>query len=384
MATSTRTVSVGKVGFVWKGVYSATTAYTVWDTFLYNNSVYLCIADASAGTSPDNASYFTCVSYGLVGKGEYSSANTYDINSIVTNNNVAYIAKESGITGTWDSTKWMPIPTYSSQSSASISYITTEADNDLIALWSVINSATEKVDGTFTHYGMTELSAGSAVLELNPSMPSLNCAETYFLNTSDPLSRMPYYDIPCLALADGDEVTLSFLKWIGNNVPSIGTTLISVGMDDNSPMTASEHALIIDCGYSSYNGTYMFVGCTNSSGLGGNHSYVTFFSGLGVYSSSYLRMNDLNDFTITISRTGNSYAVNAFVNGTLVKSDTATNSNHFNFTKFYLNYLRGTSNSTSNSLSYHDNRGIAQLAIYSGVKYTGNYTPTYALLKKTV
>ena len=127
-----------------------------------------------------------------------------------------------------------------------------------------------------------------------------------------------------------------------------------------------------------------FVGCTNSSGLGGNHSYVTFFSGLGVYSSSYLRMNDLNDFTITISRTGNSYAVNAFVNGTLVKSDTATNSNHFNFTKFYLNYLRGTSNSTSNSLSYHDNRGIAQLAIYSGVKYTGNYTPTYALLKKTV
>ena len=112
MATSTRTVSVGKVGFVWKGVYSATTAYTVWDTFLYNNSVYLCIADASAGTSPDNTSYFTCVSHGLVGKGEYNSASVYDINNIVTNGNTAYIAMESGLTGTWDATKWMPIPTY--------------------------------------------------------------------------------------------------------------------------------------------------------------------------------------------------------------------------------------------------------------------------------
>ena len=379
MATSTRTVSVGKVGFVWKGVYSATTAYTVWDTFLYNNSVYLCIADASAGTSPDNTSYFTCVSHGLVGKGEYNSANTYDINSIVTNNNVAYIAKEGGVTGTWDSTKWMAIPTYSSQSSASISYITTEADNDLIALWSVINSATEKVDGTFTHYGMTELSAGSAVLELNPSMPSLNCAETYFLNTSAPLSRLPYYDIPCLALADGEAVTLSFLKWIGDTVQSIGTTLIGPGLDSNSPMTSSEHCLIIDGGYDA-NGTYIYAGMASSSGIGSSHSYVSFFTDIGLYSSSYLRMNDLNDFTITISRTGNSYAVNAFVNGTLAISDTATNSNDFNFTKVYLNYLRGS----SNSLSYHDNRGIAQLAIYSGVKYTANYTPTYALLKKTV
>ena len=243
---------------------------------------------------------------------------------------------------------------------------TTEADNDLIALWSVINSATEKVDGTFTHYGMTELSAGSAVLELNPNMPSLNCAETYFLNTSAPLSRLPYYDISCLALADGEAVTLSFLKWIGDTVQSIGTTLIGPGLDSNSPMTSSEHCLIIDGGYDA-NGTYIYAGMASSSGI-------------GIYSSSYLRMNDLNDFTITISRTGNSYAVNAFVNGTLAISDTATNSNDFNFTKVYLNYLRGS----SNSLSYHDNRGIAQLAIYSGVKYTANYTPTYALLKKTV
>lgn len=377
--TSTTTVNIGKFGFVWKGVYADNAAYTVWDCFLYSNSVYLCIADAAAGTDPDNANYFVCVSRGLVGKGEYNPASVYDINSIVTNGNTAYIAMESGLTGTWDASKWMAIPTYIPESSVSIAYNTVEADSDLIALWSVINSATGKVDGTFTHYGMTELSAGSAVLELNQIMPSLNCAETYFLNTSDPLSRMPYYDIPCLALADGDAVTLSFLKWIGNSVPSIGTTLIGVGMDNNSPMTASEHALIIDGGYDTH-GTYIYVGCTNSSGLGGNHSYVTFFSGVGVYSSNYLRMNDLNDFTITIKRTGDSYAVNSFVNGTLVISNTATNSNSFNFTKFYLNYLRGS----SNSLSYHDNRGIAQLAIYSGLKYTANYTPTYDLLKKTV
>ena len=180
--TSTTTVNIGKFGFVWKGVYAANTAYTVWDCVLYNNSVYLCITDAAAGTDPDNASYFNCISRGLVGKGEYDPASVYDINNIVTNGNTAYIAMEGGITGTWDAAKWMAIPTYIPESSVSIAYNTVEADNDLIALWSVINSATGKVDGTFTHYGMTELSAGSAVLELNPAMPSVNCAETYFLN----------------------------------------------------------------------------------------------------------------------------------------------------------------------------------------------------------
>lgn len=379
---STTTVNIGKIGFTWKGVYSASTAYTVWDTFLYNNSVYLCIADASAGTSPDNTSYFICVSHGLVGKGEYNSANTYDINSIVTNGNTAYIAKESGITGTWDSTKWMAIPTYIPESSVSIAYNTVEADNDLIALWSVINSATGKVDGTFTHYGMTELSAGSAVLELNPSMPSLNCAETYFLNTSAPLSHLPYYDIPCLALADGDEVTLSFLKWIGTESRSTGSRLLGIGMNNNSPMTASEHALIIDDGVSTATGEHVFfIGVISSTGIGGNNSNTNFLEyNNDTYSFNYLRTNNLNDFTITIKRTGDSYAVKLFVNGTLARSNTATNSNHFNFTKFYLGYVVGG----GNSLNYHDNRGIAQVAIYQGLKYTANYTPTYALLKKTV
>ena len=194
------------------------------------------------------------------------------------------------------------------------------------------------------------------------------------------MSLLPYYDIPCLALADGEAVTLSFLKWIGNTVQSIGTTLIGPGLDSNSPMTSSEHCLIIDGGYDNTSNTYIFAGVVSSSGLGGGHSYVNFFAGTGSYSSNYLRMNSLNDFTITIQRTGASYAINAFVNGTLALSNTTTNANHFNFTKLYLNYLRGS----SNSLSYHDNRGIAQLAIYSGVKYTANYTPTYALLKKTV
>lgn len=379
---STTTVNIGKIGFTWKGVYSASMAYTVWDTFLYNNSVYLCIADASAGTSPDNTSYFTCVSHGLVGKGEYNSANTYDINSIVTNGNTAYIAKESGITGTWDSTKWMAIPTYTPESSVSIAYNTVEADNDLIALWSVINSATGKVDGTFTHYGMTELSAGSAVLELNPAMPSINCAETYFLNTSAPLSRLPYYDIPCLALADGDEITLSFLKWIGTESRSTGSRLLGIGTNDNSPMTTSEHALVIDDGVGYNDDSHVFfTGVTSSTGIGGDNSYTNFLGyNNNTYSFNSLRTNNLNDFTITIKRTGDSYAVKLFVNGTLVRSDTATNTNHFNFTKFYLGYLVDD----GNSLNYHQNRGIAQLAIYQGLKYTANYTPTYALLKKTV
>ena len=313
--TSTTTVNIGKFGFVWKGVYAANTAYTVWDCVLYNNSVHLCIADAAAGTDPNNASYFNCISRGLVGKGEYDPASVYDINSIVTTGNTAYIAKEGGITGTWDAAKWMAIPAYIPESSVSIAYNTVEADSDLIALWSVINSATGKVDGTFTHYGMTELSAGSAVLELNPAMPSVNCAETYFLNTSAPWSHLPYYDIPCLALADGDAVTLSFLKWIGTESRSTGSRLLGIGMNNNSPMTASEHALVIDEGVATTGDHIFFIGVTSSTGVGGNNSYTNFLGyNNDTYSFNYLRTNDLNDFTITIKRTGDSYAVKLFVN----------------------------------------------------------------------
>lgn len=372
MATSTRTVSVGKVGFVWKGVYSATTAYTVWDTFLYNNSVYLCIADASAGTSPDNTSYFTCVSYGLVGKGEYNSANTYDINSIVTNNNVAYIAKEGGVTGTWDSTKWMPIPTYIPQSSSvGISYVTTEADNDLVALWNLFNSSSLVVDGTQTTYGMTSVDDGSIIMSLTPTAPVFDCEATYQMNPSQPFSRLPIMDIPSLAMTNGDAITISFLKWCGANAMHSGFYPVSTSnILSTSLLEVGQHGFHFeDLG----SDVYLFVMHQDSASL------LTYDMVISAGTNSYFNINSLNDLTFTIQRTATQYIASVFVNGNFMSSNTINLGDDTTGTKVYLGNVGASAHP-----EYLDDRGLVQIAVYSGVKYTGNYTPTYALLKKTV
>ena len=372
MATSTRTVSVGKVGFVWKGVYSATTAYTAWDTFLYNNSVYLCIADASVGTSPDNTSYFTCVSHGLVGKGEYNPASVYDINSIVTNNNVAYIAKEGGITGVWDSTKWMPIPTYIPQSSVGISYVTTEADNDLVALWNLFNSSSLVVDGTQTTYGMTSVDDGSIITSLTPTAPVFDCEATYQMNPSQPFSRLPIMDIPSLAMTNGDAITISFLKWCGANAARSAFYPVSTSnILNTSLLEVGQHGFHIeDLGN---NALYLFVMHQNSS------SSLTYDMVVSAAQGNYFNANSLNDLTFTIQRTATQYIASIFVNGNLVSSNTVNLGDDTTGTKVYLGNV-----GESAYPEYLDDRGLVQIAVYSGVKYTANYTPTYALLKKTV
>jgi hypothetical protein len=371
MATSTRTVSVGKVGFVWKGVYSATTAYTVWDTFLYNNSVYLCIADASAGISPDNTSYFTCVSHGLVGKGEYNPASVYDINSIVTNNNVAYIAKEGGITGVWDSTKWMPIPTYIPQSSVGISYVTTEADNDLVALWNLFNSSSLVVDGTQTTYGMTSVDDGSIITSLTPTAPVFDCEATYQMNPSQPFSRLPIMDIPSLAMTNGDAITISFLKWCGANAARSAFYPVSTSnILNTSLLEVGQHGFHFeDLG----SDVYLFVMHQDSA------SSLTYDMVISARTNSYFNINSLNDLTFTIQRTATQYIASVFVNGNFMSSNTINLGDDTTGTKFYLGNVGASARP-----EYLDDRGLVQIAVYSGVKYTGNYTPTYALLKKTV
>lgn len=42
--------------------YSATKAYTIGEYCIYNNSLYKCIANTSAGTAPTNSTYWTSTS----------------------------------------------------------------------------------------------------------------------------------------------------------------------------------------------------------------------------------------------------------------------------------------------------------------------------------
>ena len=52
------TINIGKVRLSFEGTYDSTLAYTVHDTVLFSDESYACILNASAGTTPANASYW--------------------------------------------------------------------------------------------------------------------------------------------------------------------------------------------------------------------------------------------------------------------------------------------------------------------------------------
>lgn len=362
--TSTRTVSVGKIGFVFKGKYNASATYEAWDCVLYHNSVYLCIQDATAGLLEDTT-YFNIISSGLYYRGTYDTTATYKTNDIVELNSLAYVALEDGITGTFDSTKWFRLPSYVRNISFGVGnrYTAIEADNDIVALWNLIDGSTNSLNGSQTEYGMTELSAGSPIVSLGTDAPSIDVSSTYLQNTSTVLSRTPYMNIPSLALTDGDSITISFLKWVGATTSYTYLDYISNGISGTTDLTSGSYGL-----YVSDNGSSIYV-------------YLTYLSGSSIYTttlcytSGTFVTNSLNDVTITIQRDGTNYITTIFLNGTLLKTTTVSNSNDITFTQNYIGYTTS---------SYLQQRGLVQMAVYSGVKYTANYTPEYVLLKKTI
>ena len=70
------TIDLGKIVYTWQGNYNAGQAYNVFDTFTYNNTVYICILAATAGTSPTNTTYFSpMVNGNTVASGMFSKAD---------------------------------------------------------------------------------------------------------------------------------------------------------------------------------------------------------------------------------------------------------------------------------------------------------------------
>lgn len=55
---------VSKVQEIISDAYSATRAYTIGEYCIYNNSLYKCIANTSAGITPTNSTYWTNTSVG--------------------------------------------------------------------------------------------------------------------------------------------------------------------------------------------------------------------------------------------------------------------------------------------------------------------------------
>lgn len=55
---------VSKAQEIISDAYSATKTYTIGEYCIYNNSLYKCIANTSAGTAPTNSTYWTNTSVG--------------------------------------------------------------------------------------------------------------------------------------------------------------------------------------------------------------------------------------------------------------------------------------------------------------------------------
>ncbi len=372
--TSTRTVNAGKIGFTWKGTYAVNTAYTVWDTFLYNNSVYLCTADATAGTDPENTTYFTCLSRGFVFRGSYDDTATYYRNNFVESNNLVWCCIEDGVTGTFDSSKWKTFPSYRRNISFSIGNnyaCTEETDTNLVALWNLIDGSSMSVNGSQTAYGMTLNSAGTPIVMLSPEAPVIDAFATYQKDTTTPFTRFPQATIPDLALSDGDAITVSILRWAGTSAGNSGIQYLSYGISGDTSLSAGEYGLCIE---DTGNRIYVKLKYISSGTNVTQASLIASDSNNNMFIT-----NALNDITVTIQRSGTNYVCNLFVNGTLIKTQTTANANDVNFTKAWIGAV-----TSDNQWTVSYDRGIAQIAVYSGVKYTANYTPTYALLKKTV
>ena len=369
---STRTVNIGKVGFSWQNAYDPAASYVKWDCVLYRNSVYMCIQDAAAG-SIDDPAYFTCINKGLYYAGIYDSSAAYDMNDIVLQNNLAYVCRENGVTGSFDSSKWFRLPSFVRNISFGIGnrYTATEADNDITALWNLIDGSVNTVNGSQTEYGMTELSAGTPTVALTDDAPVMDCPATYNMNTSQPYARLPSMNIPGLLMTSGDAITVSVLKWCGSSSGTSGIVYLTPGNAAASTLLADG-----ECGLQIEDrGSYIYVYLLRRSGSSISSSTLLSTNS----NSNYFRVNSLNDVTVTLERTASGYDANLFINGSLIKSQSATHNYDIDCGKVYLGLLTGNAQQSS-----FQDRGLAQVAVYAGKKYSANYTADCLLLKKTV
>jgi hypothetical protein len=92
--------SKGDRGLTQKGLYSGVTAYVIDDVVNYNGSAYICIQN-STGNLPTNNTYWNLLiskgdaGVGLVYRGEYSASTAYVINDLVSRYGSTYYCKQN-------------------------------------------------------------------------------------------------------------------------------------------------------------------------------------------------------------------------------------------------------------------------------------------------
>ena len=374
---NTNTITIGKIGFN-TCIYSPTGTYGKNDVILYNNSLYVCIQDNSSASAINDDTKFVLAIKGITPKGAYDSSVTYSLNDIVIYNNSAYICKTDGVTELpTDTTKWMQLATPSLNCGFGINnrYALSAPDSDLLALWNLFHNGS--MDGEQTLYGMTLVDNDKPVPVLANPAPYHDSLIKYQLsaqpnNTGKCNDSGIHVNIPSFAMDTvGDERTFRFLVYFSKS-----------DTNDYYIRFASPSRLSADFPDSN---SYAL-----QFGVGGYYYWITLRGaddGYDIVESSsidstnwyeLIRPNNINEFVFTLKRTSSGYEYQTFFNG--VKGDSGASSYNYNatITDIYL----GTCADSSYENTW--DRGLIQLEVYNGIKYTADYTPEFKLLSEPV
>lgn len=374
---NTNTITIGKIGFN-TCVYSADATYNKNDVILYNNSLYICIQDNSSASDINDDTKYVLVIKGITPKGAYDSSATYGLNDIVIYNDNAYICKTDGVTELpTDTTKWMQLATPSLNCGFGINnrYALSAPDSDLLALWNLFHNGS--MDGEQTLYGMTLVDNDKAVPVLANPAPYHDSLIKYQLSTQSSNGGKCndsgiHVNIPSFVMDTvGDERTFRFLVYFSKSDTSnyyirfASPSRLSADFPDSNT-----YGLEFAVGGYYYWITLLtannYSNIINSSSIGGSNWF------------SLIRPNNINEFVFTLKRVSNGYEYQVFFNGIKATSGTSTYNYNATISDIYL----GTC-----SDNYYENtwdRGLIQLEVYNGIKYTADYTPEFKLLSEPV
>lgn len=374
---NTNTITIGKIGFN-TYIYSPSATYNKNDVILYNNSIYLCIQDNSPASDINDTTKFVQAIKGITPKGAYDSSATYGLNDIVIYNDNAYICKTDGVTELpTDTTKWMQLATPSLNCGFGINnrYALSAPDSDLVALWNLFHNGS--MDGEQTLYGMTLVDNDKPVPVLANPAPYHDSLIKYQLSTQpDNTGKCNdsgiHVNIPSFVMNTvGDERTFRFLVYFSKSdtnqyyIRFASPSRLSADFPDSNT-----YGLEFAVGGYYYwitlrtaDGGYDIV---NDSSISGNDWY------------ELIRPNNINEFVFTLKRVSNGYEYQVFFNGIKATSGTSTDNYNATITDIYLGTCAD---------NYYENtwdRGLIQLEVYNGIKYTADYTPEFKLLSEPV
>lgn len=369
-------VNLGRIGFTCQP-WSSTESYTTRDFVWYENSVYLPIQNASAGVLPTNTDYYTCVIKGIIPRGGWDANETYDMNNVVIYDGKAYWCKSNSVTSVPTTVAdWMEMPCGQLNAGFGIGnrFVLNNPDNDLLALWNLFHN--DEIDGQMTLYGMTLRNNDYAVPIITRNAIYHDCTMKYCYSQGSSDGQKDNdsgiaVNIPSLVMDTvGVERTIRILFFANANSQTGSTYWRFITPSRVASDFPDSNTYGLQFGYGGY---YAWTSLRSTSTT--SVFNVSSYNGQNLY--TLFNWWGLNEYVVTLKRVSNGYEYQCFINGYKITSGTSTNNYNATVSDLFIGTTAGS--------SYHpnyDSRGVAQVEVYEGIKYTNDYTPEYKFYRE--